>query len=227
MLKSLRSYAIHSIFLTVQGEGLHSGRKAVFVRFSGCNVWNGLDIDRERDAANNSACARICDTEFKGLDLKHGGGMMDPETVAKRALEAWGHASDGCTPFVVLTGGEPSLQVDHQLVRSLKAVGFYVAIETNGSRELPGTLDWVTLSPKLPMPVVPRRYDELKLLSIFLNDVDRVWAIDATFRYVQPTDLDGLHGPLSQAERAKCLDFVRNNPSWRIGAQNHKLWCVP
>ena len=153
------SYAVKEIFYTLQGEGAHAGRPAVFLRFSGCNLWNGLEKDREK---GSGGCARWCDTNFFGTDGERGGRYEDAATLARTARTLW--PADSGRPYVVLTGGEPLLQVDTALTTELHAVGFEIAVETNGTRELPEGIDWVCVSPKAGTNLVLTSGDELKLV---------------------------------------------------------------
>lgn len=219
VVKETRStYVLHSSFLTIQGEGHHAGRRAVFLRFSGCNVWNGLEADRERDATFNAPCARICDTEFFGVDVAKGGGAYDLKALVERTKRLW----DGgpSRPFIVLTGGEPSLQVTSELIDTFhEEMGAYVAIETNGSMPVPLDTDWVTLSPKPPMRVLTRDYSEVKCLFPLFDPAD--FAPLSSRLWVQPVDDKDFDLNVQRAAA-----YVRRYPNWRLGAQLHKLWRV-
>jgi len=218
-------YVVHSAFLTVQGEGLHAGKRAVFVRLSGCNVWTGLEQHRERDAAVHSACAAICDTEFKGTDPSKNGGVYTKEDLVDLAGRLWG--SYPGEAMVVFTGGEPTLQLDAELVTEFRLRNFYVAVETNGTGVVPSNVHWIAISPKFPMPIKPGRYDEVKLLSIFLSEgyyVNLATMIPATFHWVQP--VDHRDEDKNRLEMMKASQFVMNTPGWRLGLQAHKLWGV-
>jgi 7-carboxy-7-deazaguanine synthase len=149
------SYAVKEMFLTLQGEGVHAGRRAVFIRFAGCNLWSGREADRA------SAVCRFCDTDFVGTDGDGGGKFADAAALAAAARALWGDAPGA---FAVLTGGEPMLQVDDALVDALHSVGFYIAIETNGTLRSHPAIDWVCVSPKAGSDVVQRRGDEVKLV---------------------------------------------------------------
>lgn len=241
-LVSRDRYFVHSAFLTFQGEGLHAGKRAVFIRFSGCNVWNGVEKDRERDANRNSECALICDTEFKGQDPTKLGGVYTCAQLVALAIGLWGASSTESEPMVVFTGGEPTLQVDSELVRALRARNFYTAIETNGSNLVPKNISWVTISPKFPMELLQQSCDEVKLLSIFLDNPEYVEAarrLEATFRWVQPVDMTKkclLQHPdadcaeairvANRHEMQKCLQFAMKTPGWRMGNQAHKFWGI-
>jgi organic radical activating enzyme len=233
-------YRVHSIFLTIQGEGINIGQRAVFVRFSGCNMWSGEEKDRSRDALRSTApCAMICDTVFKGHDPNKRGGRYDVNGLVEAIIETnaaslsptrfagfRGHGRSLC----VLTGGEPGLQVDGDLVSSLRAAGFFVAIETNGSVQLPGNIDHVVLSPKLsPDRIIRQHYDELKVLYPIYDP--KLYETIAPFRerWVQPVDPpnDGMADPPHYwAYVDEARKFVLNNPGWRLSIQAHKVWGV-
>lgn len=213
-----RTYGVHSIFPTIQGEGQFAGTPAVFVRLAGCNVWSGRPEDRER-ATSRGICAAWCDTEFR---LEHGIGRLTAEEIVEEvcapALD-WGEEAP---PLVVLTGGEPSLQVDADLVHQLQLANFRVHMESNGSRPVPGNLDWLTLSPKPPMPVVIDRASELKCVW---PDVDPFYwrgLVPAGRVFLQPRDDD--NGIELRDERwAECVKYVQQHPWCRLGLQTHKL----
>lgn len=223
-----KTYAVHSSFITIQGEGYHAGRRAVFIRFSGCNVWNGRDKDRNRDASN-SACAYYCDTEFFGIADDNGGGHFTAKEIGTRARILWGKFG---TPFIVCTGGEPGLQLDDALVRELQKGGGAVAVETNGSRTLPVNVDWITLSPKFPMTIVRQAYDEVKLLYPLYEGYETQAGRHASRKYLQPVDprvrahLLGLNATatdqLARDNVVKCLAFINARPEWRLSLQIHK-----
>ena len=205
---SRKLYAIHSVFHTIQGEGVWTGTPAVFVRFAGCNVWSGREQDREK-ASKVGVCGAWCDTEFR---LGRGLGRMSPEELLD--------AVKGDAPIVVCTGGEPGLQLDDALVRDLRLAGFRVHVETNGSVELP-EVDWITLSPKPPLQVKIARADEVKCIFPDVDPED--WKHLAHHVFVQPRDdNDGL---LGRADRwAECVEYVQAHASWcRLSLQTHKL----
>ena len=205
------SYAVKEMFLTLQGEGVNAGRRAVFVRFAGCNLWSG----REQDRA--TAVCRFCDTDFVGTDGAGGGKFADADALAAAAAGHWGEGRD--ERFAVLTGGEPMLQVDDALVDALHAAGFTIAIETNGTIAAHPGIDWVCVSPKAGSLVVQQSGDELKL----------VWP--------QPgTDLAAIEGwafahflvqPMDDARAAEnqaaAIDFALSHPKWRLTLQAHKM----
>ena len=148
------SYAINSLFFTIQGEGYHTGTVSVFCRFAGCNLWSGKEKSRPK------AACRFCDTEFVGMGGENGGRYSTKELVDK-LVELWG---DSPNPFVVFTGGEPLLQLNEELIQACKAKGFYIAVETNGTKKLPQGIDWVCLSPKPRSKRILTKASELKLI---------------------------------------------------------------
>jgi 7-carboxy-7-deazaguanine synthase (Cx14CxxC type) len=204
------AYAVKEMFLTLQGEGARAGRRAVFVRFAGCNLWSG----REQDRA--TAVCRFCDTDFVGTDGDGGGKFADAESLAEAAAGKWGDGVD--LRYVVLTGGEPMLQIDDALVDALHAKGFEIAIETNGTLPAHPGIDWVCVSPKAGSTVVQRSGNELKLVWPQPgSDVDAMekWAFDTLL--VQPMD-DANAAANAQA----AVDFVLDRPRWRLTLQGHK-----
>lgn len=208
------SYAVKEIFLTLQGEGMQAGRRAVFLRFAGCNLWSG----RERDRA--TAACTFCDTDFVGTDGAEG-GRYGAAALAARVAELWG--ADQGRRLVVMTGGEPLLQADAPLIEALHAEGFEVAVETNGTCSAPPGIDWVCVSPKAGTDIVQRRGDELKLVwpqpGIDPAALER-WDFDHFL--VQPMD-----GPGREAALAAATAFVFANPRWRLSLQTHKLIGLP
>ena len=204
------SYAVKEMFLTLQGEGVRAGRRAVFIRFAGCNLWSG----REQDRA--AAICQFCDTDFVGTDGDGGGKFADAIALTNAAADTWGQ---GLTNrYVVLTGGEPMLQIDDALIDALHAHGFVIAMESNGTvRAHPG-VDWVCISPKAGSVIVQRSGDELKLVWPQPgSDVVEMenWAFDNLL--VQP--LDDLN---ASANAQAAVDFVLERPRWRLTLQGHK-----
>jgi 7-carboxy-7-deazaguanine synthase (Cx14CxxC type) len=209
------SYAVKEMFLTVQGEGLQAGRRAVFIRFAGCNLWSGREEDRAK------AECTFCDTDFVGIDGDGGGRFADGPALAAQARAMWaqGIVGEQGQPFTVLTGGEPMLQVDPPLVAALKAEGFEIAIETNGTLPAADGIDWICVSPKAGTRVVQRSGNELKMVWPQRGlDVAALegWGFDHWL--VQPMD-----GPDAQAARDACIAFVMQHPRWRLSIQTHKL----
>jgi 7-carboxy-7-deazaguanine synthase len=208
------SYAVKEMFLTLQGEGLQAGLRAVFLRFAGCNLWSG----REEDRAD--ADCTFCDTDFVGTNGDGGGRYQNAEAIADKAWTLWsaGIEAEGGDPLVVITGGEPMLQLDAALVAALKVRGFRVAIETNGTLPVIDGVDWICVSPKAGTEIVQRTGDELKLVwpqpGIDFRAMER-W--DFRHLLVQPMD-----GVAASEARAAAIDFVLQHPRWRLSLQNHK-----
>ena len=207
------SYAVKEIFLTLQGEGMQAGRRAVFLRFAGCNLWSG----REQDRAE--AQCTFCDTDFVGTDGE-GGGRYTTSELAARVRETWG---EGERPLVVVTGGEPMLQLDSGLIDALHEAGFEIAVETNGTLPAPAGLDWVCVSPKAGTEVVQRSGDELKLVWPQAG-IDPETLLGWDFRHflLQPLD-----GPEREESTAAAIDYVMRHPRWRLSLQTHKLLGLP
>jgi len=203
------SYAVKEIFLTLQGEGGHAGRAAVFCRFAGCNLWSG----REQDRA--TATCRFCDTDFVGTDGTLGGRYISADELADTVAAQWLGAADR---YVVLTGGEPLLQLDAALLAALHARGFAVAIETNGTIEVPEGVDWICVSPKSGAELLLRRGHELKLVYPQAGAAPEDFAGLAFERFsLQPMD-----GPDVAANTARAIDYCLRHPQWRLSLQTHK-----
>jgi 7-carboxy-7-deazaguanine synthase len=205
-------YTVKEIFYTLQGEGHHAGRPAVFCRFSGCNLWTGREADRA------SAVCRFCDTDFVGVGAD-GGKFATAAELASAVAARWPAGADAAaTPFVVCTGGEPLLQLDAAAVEALHARGFEVAVETNGTQPAPAGLDWVCVSPKAQAPLVLTTGDELKLVfpqadampERFEHLAFRQWSL-------QPMD-----GPDVEANTRAALAYCLAHPRWRLSVQTHK-----
>jgi 7-carboxy-7-deazaguanine synthase (Cx14CxxC type) len=207
------SYAVKEIFLTLQGEGMQAGRRAVFLRFAGCNLWSG----REQDRAD--ARCRFCDTDFVGTDGQNG-GRYDAAALAGQVRELWGR---GERPLVVVTGGEPMLQLDAALVEALHGAGFEIAAETNGTLPAAAGVDWICVSPKAGTEVVQRSGDELKLVWPQAGiDPEALLGWDFRHFILQPLD-----GPEREASLSATIDYVMAHPRWRLGLQSHKLIGMP
>ena len=205
------SYAVKEMFLTLQGEGVNAGRRAVFVRFAGCNLWSG----REQDRA--SAVCRFCDTDFVGTDGLGGGKFADAGALVAAVAGFWGTGQ--ADRFVVLTGGEPMLQVDDALVDALHDAGFRIAIESNGTLAVHSGIDWVCISPKAGSEVVQRSGDELKLVWPQPGtDIDAIETWDFAHRLLQPMD-----DAAGQANVDAAIALVMERPHWRLSLQTHKL----
>ena len=210
------SYAVREIFATLQGEGEHAGRAAVFCRFSGCNLWSG----REQDRA--TAQCRFCDTEFTGTDGPGGGRFATPQALAAAIEAAW-PAPGREGRFTVLTGGEPLLQVDAPLVEALHERGFFVALETNGTLAPPPGIDWICVSPKAGAPLVLRAGNELKLVHPQEGiDPTGFEGLDFAHLRLQPMD-----GPARAANERSAIAWCLAHPRWRLSVQTHKWLGIP
>lgn len=230
------TYAVKELFFTLQGEGAQSGRAAVFLRFTGCNLWSGREQDRDK---GQGGCARWCDTDFVGTDGERG-GRYDALALANLARSLWDahvqpeHA-EGARPYIVCTGGEPALQLDEPLIDALHARGFEVAIETNGTRPLPRGLDWVCVSPKAGAPIVLEGGDELKLVypqGSSDTEPERFESLAFSHWFVQPMDRSGALISLDPSTRARdtmreCVALCMRRPRWRLSLQTHKLAGIP
>jgi 7-carboxy-7-deazaguanine synthase len=211
------TYSVKELYPTLQGEGHHTGRPAVFLRFAGCNLWSG----RERDRA--TATCRFCDTEFVGVDGPGGGRFADAEALADAVLSTWETGHAGGEPFVVCTGGEPALQLDDALIAALHRRGFEIAIETNGTLPLPDDLDWICVSPKAGTTLVQRRGNELKLVYPQEGaEPERFESLAFEHFLLQPMD-----GPDRDANTLATLEYCRDHPRWGISLQTHKLLGIP
>jgi len=207
------SYAVKEMFLTLQGEGVNAGRRAVFIRFAGCNLWSG----RERDRAD--ATCRFCDTDFVGTDGDGGGRFVDAAALAAAAATLWGEPV--AERFCVLTGGEPMLQIDDALIEALHAAHFTIAMESNGTIAAHPGIDWVCISPKAGSDVIQRTGDELKLVWPQPGtDVDALEQWDFAHHLVQPLDTGTPEG--NAGTEAAAIALVMDRPRWRLTLQAHK-----
>jgi 7-carboxy-7-deazaguanine synthase (Cx14CxxC type) len=209
------TYAVKEAFLTLQGEGMQSGSRAVFLRFAGCNLWSGRAVDRA------SAQCNFCDTDFVGTDGPGGGKFAGAEELAAHVAGLWGDGEG--SRLVVVTGGEPMLQLDPVLVDALHERGFRVAVETNGTMPAVAGLDWLCVSPKAGTEVVQRSGDELKLVWPQAG-IDPAKLEQWDFRHflVQPMDCDGREAALEAA-----IGLVMERPRWRLSLQAHKVVGLP
>jgi 7-carboxy-7-deazaguanine synthase (Cx14CxxC type) len=211
------SYAVKEIFLTLQGEGVHAGRRAVFLRFAGCNLWTGREEDR------SSAICQFCDTDFVGMNGENG-GRYDAADLAAKVTSLWGDGTQ--SRYVVITGGEPMLQVDDAIVDALHAQGFQIAIESNGTLPVHPGIDWVCISPKAGSEVVQHHGDELKLVWPQLtSDVDCMEGWQFAHFLIQPMDKGDAALNADSVEEA--TRFVMDRPKWRLSLQNHKILGLP
>lgn len=211
----MKNYKVKEIFFTLQGEGYHAGRPAVFCRFTGCNLWSG----REEDRAD--AVCDFCDTEFVGTDGLNGGRYQADE-LAEKVKSLWPDASKG-KPFVVCTGGEPLLQLDKALIDAFHQVGLEIAVETNGTLEAPAGIDWICVSPKADAAVKQLHGHELKLVYPQVKAMpERFEDLAFDHFYLQPMD-----GPNQLENTQKCLEYIFENPQWSLSVQTHKWLNIP
>ena len=209
------TYAVKELYTTLQGEGAQTGRRAVFLRFAGCNLWSGREPDRA------TAVCRFCDTDFVGTDGPGGGKFAGADALAEAAAAAWGPGTDH--RLIVCTGGEPLLQLDPPLIAALHAHGFAVAVETNGTRPAPPGLDWICVSPKAEAPLVLRAGNELKLVFPQATAMpERFTGLAFDHFFLQPMD-----GPAREANTQAAIRYCLAHPQWRLGLQTHKLTGLP
>jgi len=211
------SYAVKEIFYTLQGEGANTGRPAVFCRFAGCNLWSGHERDR------GEAVCRFCDTDFIGTDGPGGGKFAAPEELARAVATTWPPGDEMARRLVVVTGGEPLLQLDEPLLAALHALGFEVAVETNGTIAPPDGIDWLCVSPKAEAQLVVQAGDELKLVyPQEAGQPERFEDLDFAHFFLQPMD-----GPDREANTQAALRYCLSHPRWRLSLQTHKLLGIP
>ena len=206
------TYAVKEIFYTLQGEGANTGRPAVFCRFAGCNLWSGREDDRA------TAVCKFCDTEFVGTDGDGGGKFDTPQALAAAVAAKWPRASKG-QKFVVCTGGEPLLQLDAPLVEALRAQGFQIAVETNGTLEPPAGELWLTVSPKAGAPFNLTRGSELKLVYPQAGaEPEKFEHLAFEHFFLQPMD-----SPERAKNTALATEYCLAHPQWRLSLQTHKI----
>lgn len=204
------SYAVKETFLTVQGEGGQAGRAAVFLRFAGCNLWSGREVDRA------TAICSFCDTDFVGVDGDGGGRFANADALADHVAALWTGGPEH--RLVVCTGGEPLLQLDAPLIAALKARRFAIAVETNGTIAAPDGIDWVCVSPKADAPLVQTSGQELKLVyPQTLAPPERFAGLDFERYWLQPMD-----GPHRDAATDAAVTYCLSHPQWRVSVQTHK-----
>ncbi len=210
------TYSVKEAYYTLQGEGGQSGRAAVFCRFAGCNLWSGREADRA------TAVCSFCDTDFVGTDGPGGGKFDTPIALAEHIAQHWPAGLPG-RPLVVCTGGEPLLQLDEPLIDALHALGFEVAVETNGTQPAPAGLDWICVSPKADAPLVLTRGHELKLVYPQPAALpERFAALDFELFFLQP--MDGLE---QRRNTRLAIDYCLAHPQWRLSVQTHKTVGIP
>lgn len=209
------TYAVKELFFTLQGEGAHTGRPAVFCRFAGCNLWSGLEKDRA-----NAVC-NFCDTDFVGVDGPGGGKFDRAEDLAAAAASQAAGGPEGL--LLVCTGGEPLLQLDAPLIDAFQALGFEIAVETNGTIKAPPGLDWVCVSPKADAPLEQTSGNELKL--VYPQDSARpenFETMDFERFSLQPMD-----GPDQEENIRRTVAYCLAHPKWRLSLQTHKIVGIP
>lgn len=212
-------YSVKEIFATLQGEGAQAGRAAVFCRFTGCNLWSGREEDR------SSAVCQFCDTDFVGTDGSGGGKFASPEELAQAIENAWiDTMRTRRYRYVVMTGGEPLLQLDEPLIKALHAKHFEIAIETNGTIAVPKGIDWICLSPKAGADLIVKQAHEIKLVvpqaghQPIESVLQRFEAMDFRHRYIQAMD-----GPNLSDNMAFAVQLCQKHPLWRLSVQTHKM----
>ena len=211
------TYSVKEAFYTLQGEGAQAGRPAVFLRFAGCNLWSGLERDRER------AVCKFCDTDFVGVNGPNGGRFVTADLLADHVASFWPSPEAGGKPYVVCTGGEPLLQLDAPLIAALKARGFEIAIETNGTLPAPAGVDWICVSPKSVAELKQTTGDELKLVYPQADAPPEKFA-GLAFRHHFLQPMDGANA----AENLRAtIAYCHAHPRWRLSLQTHKLIRIP
>ena len=209
------SYSVKEVFYSLQGEGFHSGRPAIFCRMSKCNLWTGREADRAE------AVCQFCDTDFIGTDGQNGGKFPDAEALCQHLLQFWPQDS-AVNPFVVLTGGEPLLQVDDALIQALHSHQFEIAVETNGTKTAPADIDWICMSPKANAPIILDSGHELKLVYPQPELMpEKVADLDFRYFYLQP--MDDKDPQVTQNNVKQAVDYCLKNPQWNLSLQTHKL----
>ncbi len=216
------SYSVKEVFYSLQGEGFYSGRPAIFCRLSNCNLWTGREIDRD------SAICQFCDTDFIGTDGQNGGRFQHAEALCQHLLTFWPNTTDPknstseLPPFVVLTGGEPLLQVDDALISQLHLHQFEIAIETNGTKNAPKGIDWICMSPKANAPILLESGNELKLVYPQPELLpEQVAHLDYQYFYLQP--MDDADPSIQKNNLKQAIHYCLTHPKWQLSLQTHKL----
>jgi 7-carboxy-7-deazaguanine synthase len=216
----MKTYSVKEAYVTLQGEGAQTGRAAVFLRFAGCNLWSGLERDRA------SAVCNFCDTDFVGTDGTNGGKFIGPGALADHVAKVWHHdGPQGGAPYVICTGGEPLLQLDTPAITALKAKGFEIGVETNGTQVAPPGLDWICVSPKANAPLKQTSGHELKLVYPQTQPEAQPTCFESLqfeHFFLQPKD-DTAQAENIAATAAYCMKY----PKWRLSLQTHKLIGLP
>ncbi len=208
-------YTIKEIYYTLQGEGYHTGRPAIFIRFSGCNLWSGQEKDRKKAICN------WCDTDFLGTNGTNG-GKYSAKNIKKKILDLWPLNVESL-PYVILTGGEPLLQIDDKLVKNIHEAGFEIGLETNGTLNPPDGIDWICVSPKANTDLILLKGNELKVVYPQSGINPRIYEkLQFEHFFIQPMD-----GTDQQKTTKKSKDFVMKNPVWKLSIQTHKILGIP
>lgn len=208
------TYSVKEIYYTLQGEGAHTGRAAVFLRFAGCNLWSGREEHRAQ------AVCRFCDTDFVGVDGPGGGKFESADALAKAVADCWGMTQAGVRPYVVCTGGEPLLQLDHLAITALHDAGFEIGVESNGTIEAPNGIDWLCVSPKGSAVLAQLSGDELKLVYPQTEED----AQPSRFEHLsfEHFFLQALDSPERDENTQRVIAFCKRNPRWKLSLQTHK-----
>ena len=209
------TYSVKEIFYTLQGEGIHAGRPAVFCRFAGCNLWTGREVDRA------TAVCKFCDTDFVGIDGELG-GKYAADQLARTIDSLWPQAF-AANKYVVFTGGEPLLQLDEALIAAMHAQGFEIAIETNGTIPVPHGVDWICVSPKMGSELVVKQGNELKVVIPQLGQpFEEYEKLAFDHFYLQP-----MAGPALESNTKLAIETCKQRPQWKLSLQTHKLLQIP
>jgi 7-carboxy-7-deazaguanine synthase (Cx14CxxC type) len=209
------TYSVKEIYFTLQGEGAHTGRPAVFLRFAGCNLWSGREQDRQQ------AVCRFCDTQFVGTDGKGGGKFATAAELAEAVAAEWPDRGSNARPYAVCTGGEPLLQLDGELIDELHAMGFEIGVESNGTIAAPEGIDWLCVSPKGAAELQQQGGDELKLVYPQVEpeaQPERFENLGFGQFFLQPLDDANL-----DANTAAAIRYCLAHPLWRLSLQTHKI----
>lgn len=210
-----KNYKVKEIYYTLQGEGAHSGRPAIFCRFTGCNLWSGREEDRHK------AICQFCDTDFWGIDGENG-GVYTAESLAQKVISLWPQPISG-TPYVVCTGGEPLLQLDAPLIEAFHAAGLEIGVETNGTIEAPEGIDWICMSPKAKTEILIQKGNELKLVYPQPTALPEQFEhLQFEHFYLQPMD-----GPQTKENIKATLEYCLQHPKWNLSIQTHKILNIP
>lgn len=224
------TYSVKEIYYTLQGEGAQAGRSAVFLRFSGCNLWSGREKDRQR------AVCKFCDTKFIGTNGPGGGKFTTAADLAAAVARFWPGHKSSAKPYVVCTGGEPLLQLDSPAIAALQSSGFEVGVETNGTLPVPPEVDWICVSPKANARLVQQRGNELKLVFPQVEDAaqpERFTDLEFEHFYLQPLDvMDEYAAAIDDLDQGRAemrdhtraaVDYCLKHPAWKLSLQTHKF----